>query len=232
MAINKKGVNKKVIFAVLLLALIAVGAAAAAVYSYQNHTASASLVGVQVGDRFTYSITGSCSDTVPNTDYPGFYQLNDTQYYNVTITSVQGDSVSLQTDWVFVDGTDITQQQTIDLSNGMMSDGNGFSFLYPANLKVSDPIYPQMSSSKVLVNATNTQTYASGTRQILYYWASTTQAYTQDPTQNTQRYLYDQIFFDRQTGMLTDFSEIQEYNNPQLELEVIYSLTSSTVWNV
>ena len=32
--------------------------------------------------------------------------------------------------------------------------------------------------------------------------------------------------------MLTAFSEIQEYNNPQLELEVIYSLTSSTVWNV
>lgn len=74
--------------------------------------------------------------------------------------------------------------------------------------------------------------HPSGTREILYYWASTTQAYRQDPTQNTQRYLYDQIYFDRQTGMLTAFSEIQEYNNPQIELEVIYSLTSSTVWNV
>jgi len=231
MAIKKKGVNKKVIFAVLLLALIALGATAAAVYSYQKHPASLSLVGVQVGDRFTYSITGSCSDTVPNTDYPGFYQLNETQYYNVTVTSIQGDSVSLQTDWVFVNGTDITGQQTIDLSNGVMTDESGFSFLYPSNLKVSDPIYPQMSS-KVQVNATNTETYPSGTREILYYWASTTQAYTQDPTQNTQRYLYDQIYFDRQTGMLTAFSEIQEYNNPQLELEVIYSLTSSTVWNV
>jgi hypothetical protein len=87
-------------------------------------------------------------------------------------------------------------------------------------------------SDKVPVNATLTQTYASGTRESLYYWVSTTQTYTQDPTQNTERYLYDQIYFDRQTGMLTDFSEIQEYNNPQLELEVIYRLTNSTVWNV
>ena len=160
MAIKQKGVNKKVIFAVLLLALIAIGATAAAVYSYQKHPASLSLVGVQVGDRFTYSITGSCSDTVPNTDYPGFYQLNETQYYNVTITSIQGDSVSFQTDWVFVNGTDITGQQTIDLSNGVMTDESGFSFLYPSNLKVSDPIYPQMST-KVQVNATNTETYPS-----------------------------------------------------------------------
>ena len=75
----------------MLLALIAIGATAAAVYSYQKHPASLSLVGVQVGDRFTYSITGSCSDPVPNTDYPGFYQLNETQYYNVTITGIQGD---------------------------------------------------------------------------------------------------------------------------------------------
>jgi hypothetical protein len=231
MAIKKKGVNKKVIFAVLLLALIAIGVVAAAVYSNQKHATSSSIVGVQVGDTFTYNITGSCSGPVPNTDYPGFYQLNQTQYYNVTITSIKGDSVTLQTDWVFVNGTNISQQQTIDLSNGVLSDPNGFSFLYPSNLKVSDPIYSQMSS-KVSINATLTQPYASGTRTSLYYWASTTQAYTQDPTQNTERYLYDQIYFDRQTGMLTAFSEIQEYNNPQLELEVIYTLTSSTVWKV
>ncbi len=61
---------------------------------------------------------------------------------------------------------------------------------------------------------------------------STTEAYSQDPTQSTQRILYDAIYFDQQTGMLTNFNEIQEYNNPELELEVIYSLTSSNVWNV
>lgn len=231
MAFKKKGVNKKVVFAVMLLAVIVIGAVAAVVYSNQKHTSTLAKVGVQVGDTFTYSITGSCSDVVPDVDYPGFYQLNDTQYYNVTVTGIQGDSVTLKTDWVFVNGTDIPQQQTIDLGNGSMTDSRGFSFLYPSNLKVNDPIYPQMSS-KVPVNETLTQTYASGARESAYFHVSTTQVYTQDPTQTTKRYLYDQIYFDRQTGMLTSFSEIQEYTNPQLELEVIYSLRSSTVWNV
>ena len=189
------------------------------------------MVGVHVGDSFTYSITGSCSGASSNVDYPGFYQLNDTQSYTVTVTDIQGDSVTLKIDWVFVNGTDIPKQQTIDLGNGSMTDANGFSFLYPSNLKVNDLIYPKMSS-KVPVNETLTQTYASGARESAYFHVSTTQAYTQDPTQTTKRYLYDQIYFDRQTGMLTDFSEIQEYTNPEVELEVIYNLRSSTVWNV
>lgn len=231
MAIKKKGVNKKVVFAVILLAVIVIGAAVAAVYSNQKHTSTLAKVGVHVGDSFTYSITGSCSGVVPNVDYPGFYQLNDTQYYTVTVTDIHGDSVTLKIDWVFVNGTDIPQQQTIDLGIGSMTDTSGFSFLYPSNLKVNDPIYPHMSS-KVPVNETLTQTYASGSRESAYFHVSTTQAYTQDPTKTTERYLFDQIYFDRQTGMLTSFSEIQEYNNPQLELEVIYNLRSSTVWNV
>jgi hypothetical protein len=231
MAIKKKGVNKKAILAVMLLALIVIGVVAAVVFSNQKHTSTLAKVGVHVGDTFTYSITGSCSGVVPNADYPGFYQLNDTQYYNVTVTGIQGDSVTLKIDWVFVNGTDIPQQQTIDLSIGSMTDTSGFSFLYPSNLKVNDPIYPHMSS-KVPVNETLTQTYASGTRESAYFHVGTTQAYTQDPTKTTKRNLFDQIYFDRQTGILTSFSEIQEYNNPPLELEVIYSLRSSTVWNV
>jgi hypothetical protein len=136
----------------------------------------------------------------------------------------------LKTDWVFKNGTDVQQQQTIDLSNGLMTNQNGFWGLYPANLKVSDPIYP--INSTVPVNATLTQPYASGNRESDFYHVSTTQYYANDPTQSTQRILYDEVYFDQQTGMLTNFNEIQEYNNPELELEVIYALTSSNVWNV
>ena len=166
MAIKKKSKHTKVYAAIILVAILAI-ATGAIVYTSQKFSHKASLVGVQVGDTFTYNITGSCSDVVPTVDYPGFYQLNDTQYYKVTVTGIQGDNVTLKTDWVFVNGTDIAQQQTIDLSNGLMTDASGFSFLFPSNLKVSDPIYPQMSST-VPVNATLTQTYASGTRESLY----------------------------------------------------------------
>jgi hypothetical protein len=229
MAIKKKSKHTKVYAAIILVAILAI-ATGAIVYTSQKSSHKASLVGVKVGDTFTYNITGSCSDVVPDVDYPGFYQLNDTQYYNVTVTGIQGDSVTLKTDWVFVNGTDIPQQQTIDLSNGLTTDPYGFSFLYPTNLKVNDMIYP--INSTVPVNATLTQTYASSTRESVYYQVSSTQAYTQDPTLSTQRILYDEVYFDQQTGMLTNFNEIQEYNNPGLELEVIYTLTSSTVWNV
>jgi hypothetical protein len=231
MAYKKKSKHTKAYAAIILVAILAI-AAGAIVYTFQKSSSNkSSLVGVQVGDTFTYSITGSSSNPVPAMDYPGFYQLNDTQYYNVTITGIQGNSVTFETDWVFKNGTDSQQQQTIDLSNGVLSDESGFSFLFPANLKVNDPIYPQMNST-VPVNATLTQTYASGLRELVYFHVSTTQAYTEDPTQSTQRILYDEVYFDQKTGMLTNFNEIQEYNNPQLELEVIYSLTSSNVWDV
>lgn len=236
MAFKKKGSHRNLIIAIALVAVVAIAAVAAAIYV--NHVSGqssantgANLVGVQVGDTFTYNITGSCSASVPSDYYPGFYELNQTQYYKVAVTGIEGSVVSLQTDWVFMNGTDISGQQTIDLSNGLMSNDGGFWGLYPTNLKVGDSIYPDMNES-VPVNATLTQPYASGSRQSLYYYVDTTQAYALDPTQSTERYLYDQIWFDKQTGMLTNFSEIQEYNSPEIELEVIYTLISSTVWNV
>jgi len=232
MPIKKKGTNKRLIVAIVLVAILAV-AAAAIVLTYQKSPSSPSkskLVGVQVGDTFTYSIKGDCSNPVPSTDYPGFYQLNETQYYKVTVTGIEGSSVTLKTDWVFINGTDIQQQQTIDLTNGMMTDQNGFWGLYPAHLKTYDLIYPV--NNTVPINATTTLPYNSGNRESAYYHVSTTQYYSKDPTQSTQRTLYDEVWIDQQTGMLTIFHEIQEYNNPQLELEVIYALTSTNVWNV
>ncbi len=130
MAIKKKSKHTKVYAAIILVAILAI-ATGAIVYTSQKFSHKASLVGVQVGDTFTYNITGSCSDVVPTVDYPGFYQLNDTQYYKVTVTGIQGDNVTLKTDWVFVNGTDIAQQQTIDLSNGLMTDGKRVFFSFP-----------------------------------------------------------------------------------------------------
>jgi len=231
MPIKKKGTNKRLIVAIVLVAILAI-AAAAIVYTSLKSSSSAkkSLVGVQVGDTFTYSITGSSSDPVPASDYPGFYQLNDTKYYMVTITGIEGSAVTLKTDWVFTNGTDIQQQQTIDLTNGLMTNQNGFWGLYPAHLKTYDLIYPV--NNTVPINETLTLPYASGNRESAYYHVSTTQYYSLDPTQSTERILYDEVYIDQQTGILTVFHEIQEYNNPELELEVIYALTSSNVWNV
>ncbi len=69
--------------------------------------------------------------TVPNSINPGFYQLNETQSYKVTIEAIHGDSVTLETDWVLQNGTDVSKQQTVNLSDGYKSDEYGFFFSLP-----------------------------------------------------------------------------------------------------
>ena len=46
----------------------------------------------------------------------------NTDYYKVTITDVNGTTVSMDTLWRFINGTEITVPQTIDLSNGHKTD--------------------------------------------------------------------------------------------------------------
>jgi hypothetical protein len=230
MAFKKKRPHKKLIVAIILVAVLVVAVGALA-YASQKPFSPAQLVGVRVGDTFIYSVTGSSSDPVPDVDYPGFYDLNNTQYYKVVVTAIQGSAVTLQTDWVFINGTDIPQQQTIDLSNGLTTDQTGFWGLYPANLKPSDQIYPHMNET-VPINGTQTQPYASGARVSNWFTQETTQYLGTDPTQSTMRYLYDQVFFDQKTGIMTNFQDIETFNNPELQLEVIWYLTNSTEWNV
>jgi len=228
MAFKKKRSHKKLIVAVVLVAMLVVAVGALA-YESQKPSSSGQSAGVRVGDTFIYSISGSSSDVVPSVDYPGFYDLNNTQYFKVAVTAVQGAVVTLQTDWVFVNGTDIPQQQTIDLLNGIYT--GSFWGLYPANLKPNDQIYPYMNQT-VAINGTQTQNYADGTRVSNWFTQETTQFLGTDPTQSTMRYLYDQVFFDQKTGVLTNLQDIETFNNPQLQLEVIWNLKNSTEWNV
>ncbi len=55
---------------------------------------------------------------------------------------------------------------------------------------------------------------------------------SRDPTGNTMRVEYDYVYFDRQTGMLTQLINQQFYNNPMYDLTVTWQLVSSNVWNV
>ncbi len=59
---------------------------------------------------------------VPDTINPDFGIYNATQYYKVTVTAINGTKVTLDTDWVFRNGTNFDSPQTIDLASGIMSD--------------------------------------------------------------------------------------------------------------
>jgi hypothetical protein len=125
MAIKKKGVNKKIILAVVLLVVIAMGAVAAVVLSKPKQAATIK-VGVHVGDTFTYALSGSSSGPVPDTISSDFGIYNGTQSYIVTVKAVNGTRVTLDTDWALRNGTNFDSVQSIDLASGILSDQNGF----------------------------------------------------------------------------------------------------------
>ena len=222
--------SKKVYIAIFLLVILIV-ATAAIIYVTQPGTVKAT-VGVYVGDSFTYSIMGTSTLTAPEAvETPGFSQYNQTDYYKLTITGVNGTSVSLDTLWRFINGTEVTGKQTIDLSNGQETVSNGFWAIYSSNLNVGDLLRP-IGFDKQIVNATASQTYANSTRPRNFWFIESQFEDTRDPTHSTLMDVLNQIYFDKQTGMLDTLNSISYYNNPLKTEAITWKLISSSVWAV
>ncbi len=227
---KKKGLSKKVYLAIILLVVL-VAASAAVILATQPAPVKAAVVGVQVGDTFTYSLKSASSLGIGAVDTPGFSQYNDTDYFKVTITDVNGTSVSMDTAWRLLNGTESDAHQTIDISTGAKTDPNGFWAIYPSNLNVNDLLRPT-GFDGVTVNKTDTQTYADSTRPRNYFPMDGEFFDVRDPTHNTLMYDSRDINFDKQTGMLTYFIDYAQYNNPQMTEVITWTLVNSSVWVV
>lgn len=218
--------------AVIVIILIA---AVAAFYSGMNpqkaQTSTANPT-LNVGDTFTYKLAGSSvlgsADAVTPEE---FMQYNNTDYYQVTVTGINGSQVSIDTTWQFNNGTQITSPQIIDLSTGASADLTGFRYLYPSNLNVTDLLYPKETSG-LIVNSTSTQKFANSSR-VTNYWSIDNQFVdTSDQTGNTMRDDFIAVYFDKPTGMLDKLTRIEFFTNPEIELTITWQLTSSNVWAV
>jgi hypothetical protein len=225
----KKAISKKVYIAIFLLVLL-VGIAVAAVV-YTTQTSSSSVVpGVKVGDAFTYKLTGTSvlfSTDAVTPDY--FSQYNNTDYYKVTITGINGSVVSFDTVWQFTNGTAVQNSEWVDLSTG--ADNGDFWAIYAPNLNVNNLLRPK-GYDGLIVNSTDTKTYSNSTRSS-NFWSIEHEFYDiNDPTYNTARYDFTSVYFDKQTGMLVTYNNVQEYNNPQYNLIITWQLTNTTVWGV
>jgi hypothetical protein len=226
MTYQKKS-SKKGLIAITLIVILAV-ALGASLYVYLSMVH----VGVKVGDTFTYSIRGEVQLTAANaTMDPGFEQYNQTDYYRVTITAISGTTITLSSDWKFLNGTTVNYQQNIDLATGTKTDENGFWAIYASNLNRGELLRPKGADGQV-VNNTDTANYASGTRNRCY-WHIENEFYDYtDTTYSTLMYDYRNIFFDRETGMLLSLANWQIYNNPEKTQVIYWTLTDSSVWDV
>ena len=151
---KNKYLTRNIIAAVVIIGVI-VTAAIATVYfatvNSQKNKIPLTNPTLEVGDTFTYNLTGSVVLGDVNAVTPGeFLQYNETEYYQVNVTTIQGSQVSLETTWQFKNGTQVRSPQEIDLSNGACEDLSGFKYLYPSNLNVTDLLYPQETNNLVV----------------------------------------------------------------------------------
>jgi len=190
------------------------------------------LVGVKVGDIFTYKLTGSSVLGSPDVVTPEeLSQYNDTDYYQVTVTGVGSSTVMLETMWRFTNGTVVNGYQTIDLSNGRETDPNGFWGVYASNISVKDLLHPA-GSDGLTVNKTEIIAFANSNR-VTNYWSTYSQYIDKsDPTGNTFRNEFVGVYFDKQTGMLYNSTHIEFYTDPMIQLVITWQLTSSTAWAI
>lgn len=223
--------SKKVYIAIILLVVL-IAATAAIIFATQPAPVKAAAVGVHASDSFTYSLVGTSTLTgLGAVETPGFSQYNQTDYYRITVTSVNGTSVSFDTLWRFINGTEINGKQTIDLSNGQETVSNGFWAIYSSNLNVKDLLRPT-GYDGLTVNLTDTKAYADSTRERNFWFIEKQFFDVNDPTRSTLRYDYTGVYFDKQTGMLETLNNITAYNNPLMTEVITWSLINSTVWAV
>jgi hypothetical protein len=187
---------------------------------------------LMVGDVFTYKLNGSSvlgsADAVTPEE---FMQYNNTEYYQVTVTEINGNQVTLGTRWQFNNGTQISGIQVVDLSTGASADPTGFVYLYPSNLNVNGQLYPKETSG-LIVNSTSTQEFVNSSRAINYWSIEDNFINTSDQTGNTMRDYFISVYFDKQTGMLDKLTRIEFFTNPAIELTITWQLISSNVWIV
>jgi hypothetical protein len=234
---SKKAVSKKVYLAIALVVIFVVSIAAV-VYVTQQHSTPKPVVnvssGLQVGDTFTYNITGVSylysSDANPDSEYPGFEGLNNTAY-TVTITGVNGTIVSYSTNMILTNGTSSPSTGFVNISSGNPTGDAGFWAIYPTNLNLGDLVNPGNPDGPMVSNFGN-QTYSDSSRGVDYFSISQNFTNINDPTGNTQQQRIDNVVFDQSTGMLTSLEDIQEFNNPEMTLDITWQLTATSVWTI
>jgi|GEM_PF-937175 len=230
---KRKHLIRNIAIAVAVTAVILIAAVAAFYSGTKSQKAQTSTnSALTVGDTFTYKLVGSSvlgsADAVTPEE---FMQYNNTDYYQVTVTKINGSQVYLETTWQFNNGTQITSPQVIDLSTGASAELTGFNYLYPSNLNVTDLLYPKENSGLV-VNSTSTQKFANSSRAT-NCWSIVDQfVNTSDKTGNSMRDDFIAVYFDKQTGMLDKLTRIEFFTNPDIELTITWQLTSSNVWDV
>ena len=194
-----------------------------------TNSAQALLAGVTQGNEFTYEIMGLWQSVVGATIPEDVLQLNNTDYYKVTVTNVVDANVAVHTIWRFKNGTRVEGDSEVDLETGIFT--GGFWAIFAPDLNTSDLIHPS-GPDQITVNETITRNYLNDGRDTNYVITSIWQPDPSDPTSSTYYTQKTEVYFDKQTGMLVELRDEATYNNPSRTVTIIWEITDSNVWTV
>ncbi len=221
----------KKIYLIIAVIVIAVVISIAAVLSIPNQPIPSikAVTNLVPGDTFTYSIKGYSDFLADNASEPAsFKELNQTDFYKVAICSVLGPDIKFNTTWRFLNGTEINLQGNGNLLKGI--DDTQFWAIYRSNLTLYDLVRPS-GEDGMIVNQTETRTYANGLRPANVMTYQTQFLDTNDPSLSRAVDEYIYVHFDKATGMLVELKDMQIYSD-QVVLTVEWQLEQTNVWVV
>jgi hypothetical protein len=202
-------------------------------------------VGVTIGDWFKYSdIKVNWSSNDPNATSPPLRHLwlkemNETEWFLLSIENVSGAEISFQTVKHFRDRSEKTEDGSVSINTGTGHAPSimiGISIAIAANLSVNDSIYISPHFSAWKINNTVIRTYADGERETNHLnmtWESIL------AINNTQYEPYHSLgnsnfYWDRATGILVEYSfqEIEQLGEYLITSSLSYRIIESNVWVV
>ena len=183
-------------------------------------------VGVSKGNTFTYDIKGLWSSSNSTLSVgQNMLQLNETEYFKVTITDVNGSDIFMHTVWAFKNGTDFEIDGKINVATGIYN--YYFWAVFPSNLDVGDRIHPY-GPDQITVNGTSTSYYNNTGRETNRFLVTGEFASTDNSSRTYTDYMT--VHFDKQTGMLVELYDYKTYTNPAYSETTIWKITETNAF--
>jgi hypothetical protein len=210
--------NKKLTITLPLLALLFFGIVG-------QTLAQTRVPGVHQEDYFIYDITSHWSSSNASLTVPPYLLgINDTRWYNVTVSSVQGINVTARTAQHFANGTDDNRLITLDVDSGSIYFMVGFQGFFDANLVAGDLLRPS-GNDTVTINQTISRDYASGKRETNVLTLSYPVTDYTNSSLGTATVTY---YIDKATGVLVERKDYAEF--PDQNGSEVWVLKDTNLW--
>ena len=179
--------------------------------------------GVSEGNIFKYDMVFYWSSTNPTATTPtSWVNANATEYYHATIKLVTGTTVTIDTLWRFLNGTETTNTELTDVAIG----AGGSILVYATNLAAGMQLYPSSTSITDRIDETITRSYPQGARETNHIEENKTNV-------ENQVYSYINLYFDKQTGVMVEVYTEDVYTSmPDQKFSRTAKIKESSLWTV